>query len=112
MLPQLTKQLRLQIAAVPIGAKSAPKCKEAFELIKECDKIMGLDLHVLPKVEEEDEHANDDPALVAEVEAAIAARAAAKKAKDYAEADRIRNDLAAKGIILTDTPKGVKWKKN
>jgi len=93
-------------------AKSAPKCKEAFELIKECDKIMGLDLHVLPKVEEEDEHANDDPALVAEVEAAIAARAAAKKAKDYAEADRIRNELAAKGIILTDTPKGVKWKKN
>jgi len=49
--------------------------------------------------------------VVAEVEAAIEARKAAKKAKDYAEADRIRGELAAKGIALIDTPQGTKWKR-
>ena len=41
----------------------------------------------------------------------IALRAEAKKAKDYAKADAIRNELKEKGIILEDTPQGVKWKK-
>lgn len=45
------------------------------------------------------------------IEAMIAKRAAAKKAKNYAEADAIRNELREKGIILEDTPQGVKWKK-
>ena len=42
----------------------------------------------------------------AEIEAAIAARAAAKKAKNFAEADRIRNELDAKGIVLKDSKDG------
>ena len=41
----------------------------------------------------------------------IAERTAAKKAKNYAEADRIRDELKARGIILEDTPQGVKWKR-
>lgn len=45
------------------------------------------------------------------IEEMIAKRAAAKKAKNYAEADAIRNELREKGIILEDTPQGVKWKK-
>lgn len=45
------------------------------------------------------------------IEKMIAERAAAKKAKNYAEADRIRDELKAKGIILEDTPQGVKWKR-
>lgn len=44
-----------------------------------------------------------------EIEAAIAARATAKKNKNYAEADRIRADLAARGILLTDTPTGTTY---
>ena len=47
-----------------------------------------------------------------EVEAQIQARQDAKKAKDYAEADRIRDALKARGIELTDIPHGVKWKRN
>ena len=53
---------------------------------------------------------NTDEALIAEIEAAIAARVAAKKAKNYAEADRIRADLLARGIVLEDTREGTKYK--
>jgi cysteinyl-tRNA synthetase len=47
----------------------------------------------------------------AEVEERIAARAAAKKAKDFAMSDQIRVDLLAQGIILEDTKSGVRWKR-
>ena len=50
-----------------------------------------------------------DDAFIAEIEAAIADRAAAKKAKNYAEADRIRAALAEKGVTLQDTPNGTKY---
>ncbi len=48
---------------------------------------------------------------VSYIEEMIEKRAAAKKAKNYAEADAIRNELREKGIILEDTPQGVKWKR-
>jgi cysteinyl-tRNA synthetase len=47
----------------------------------------------------------------AEIEAAITARQAARKAKDFKEADRLRDDLKAKGVILEDGPKGTTWKR-
>ena len=47
----------------------------------------------------------------AEVEALIRARADAKKAKNFAEADRIRDELKAQGIEITDVPGGAKWKR-
>ena len=39
-------------------------------------------------------------------------RTEAKKAKDFAKADEIRNALAARGITIIDTPNGPTWKRN
>ena len=47
----------------------------------------------------------------ARIEALVEARIAAKKAKNYAEADRIRAELAAEGIVIIDTAQGSEWKR-
>jgi cysteinyl-tRNA synthetase len=47
----------------------------------------------------------------AEVEALIVKRTEARKSKDFALADQIRDELLAKGIVLEDTAQGVKWKR-
>lgn len=52
-----------------------------------------------------------EESIDADIEALIAERTAAKKAKDFARADAIRDELLAKGIVLEDTREGVKWKR-
>ncbi|MDD5587350.1 MAG: class I tRNA ligase family protein, partial [Alphaproteobacteria bacterium] len=47
----------------------------------------------------------------AKIEAQIAARLAARKAKNFAEADRIRDELAAQGILLEDSTAGTTWRR-
>ena len=86
---------------------------EKLALLRDFDRVLSLDLIDAAKARvnaeaEEATPASDDP-LVAEIEAAIAERARAKKEKNYAEADRIRAELAARGITLIDTPNGTKF---
>ncbi len=88
-------------AANELIASNAPlgAVERASELLDELCGLMGF---IEPK-------SGDDEAFIAEVEAAIARRAAAKKVKNYAEADKIRAELLEQGIVLEDTPNGTKW---
>lgn len=83
------------------------KSNDIYNSIMNSDKILGLDLD---KEEITGQQIPADDILKAEIEEQISLRTAAKKAKNYAEADRIRNALAEKGIILTDTPNGTTYK--
>ena len=50
--------------------------------------------------------------LDADIEALIEERQQARKNRDFARADEIRDELLAKGIVLEDTREGVRWKRN
>ncbi len=89
------------------AARSRPLSQDIFDFCQKCDAVLSLDLDREEKKEEHEE-AGEDPEILRQ----IALRVEAKKAKNYAEADRIRNELAAKGILLIDTPTGTTYKKN
>jgi cysteinyl-tRNA synthetase len=52
-----------------------------------------------------------DQAVDADIEALIAGRNAARKSRNFAESDRIRDELLSRGIILEDTPGGTRWRR-
>ncbi len=80
-------------------------------LIADFDKVLSLDLiEEAEKLNKADTPAESDE-FAEEIEKLIAERAAAKKEKNFAVADRIRDELKARGIILEDTAEGTKWKR-
>lgn len=72
-------------------------CEAAAKLFDELCDVLGL---VYDRKKED---------LDSEIEALIAQRTEARKSKNWAEADRIRDELKAMGIVLEDTAQGVKW---
>jgi cysteinyl-tRNA synthetase len=87
--------------ALDTGAWDAPVTAAALAAF---DGIMNV-LDVLPG----EDRVEDD--VAAWVEGRIAARQAARKAKDYARADAIRKEITDRGIELEDTPQGTRWKR-
>ena len=89
------------------------KTNDATKLaaIADFDKVLSLNLlqaaEAHRKKEAEEAAASADP----EIDALVQARTDAKKAKNYAEADRIRDELKARGIEIIDTPQGSKWRR-
>ena len=76
-------------------------------VIDDFDKVLSLDLLKADAAGNGD--AGEDAELTAFVESKIEERKEAKKAKDFAKADAIRNELLEKGIVIEDTREGVKW---
>ncbi len=99
---------RLQLAT----KDSELKPEEALALIIKMDSVLALSLVEEAKKSTEphqDDHQDDSEAQ--EIDKLVLARTEAKKVKDFETADKIRNDLAARGIIIIDTPTGPTWKR-
>jgi cysteinyl-tRNA synthetase len=79
-------------SAVPPGAKAT--------LLREWDRVLGLDL----------DRSTPDTALPAGAAVLLHAREKARAAKDFAESDRLREELAGMNVAVTDTPEGQRWK--
>jgi cysteinyl-tRNA synthetase len=81
---------------------------ESLLTVFKMDRILGLDLagEAMRRNRAEDESQES----VEDIEALIAERSMAKKAKDFARADQIRNTLKERGIILEDNPTGTTWR--
>ena len=81
------------------GNSSREYTEKLLSVLQKLADVMGLIVNKKEEILDED------------IEALIEERQAARKAKDFARADQIRDELAGKGIILEDTREGVKWKR-
>ena len=89
---ELVKHVNTQLAAAPC----AQWCAKNLATLNQMLTILGIPM---PKAQ----------VLDAEIEALIAARQTARKAKDFAKSDRVRDVLLGMGIVLEDTREGVRW---
>jgi cysteinyl-tRNA synthetase len=98
---ELVRALNSSIDAGELHAAEVPAVRATFEGF---DRVLGI----LSLRRAEDER---PPVPVEEIDQLIQARRAARAARDFAEADRIRKDLESRGILLEDTSTGTRWKR-
>ena len=109
----LNADLNTSLAVTALYDVLKAKVNDATKLyaLKDFDQVLSLNLlaaaQALQKKQAEEAAASADP----EIDALVAARTEAKKAKNYAEADRIRDRLKEMGVEIIDTPQGTKWRK-
>ena len=109
----LNADLNTSLAVTAVYDVLKAKCNDATKvaLLKDFDSVLSLNL--LPAAEKyrqeqkKEEAEESDP----EIEALIAARTKAKKEKNFAEADMIRDELRFRHIEIIDTPQGTKWRR-
>jgi cysteinyl-tRNA synthetase len=97
----LVRAVNTAIDAKEMSTADATAVRAAFDHF---DAVLGF----LSLRRAEDER---PPVPVDEIESLIGARKDARSRRDFAEADRIRQDLDARGIILEDSPQGTRWKR-
>jgi cysteinyl-tRNA synthetase len=97
----LVQALNSAIDAEEIGTGEVPAIRAVFD---EFDRVLG----VLSLRRAEDAR---PPVPVEEIEQLIEARHAARRRRDFAAADQIRTDLAARGVLLEDNAAGTRWKR-
>ena len=108
----------LAITALYDVLKAKTNAATKLALLRDFDRVLGIEVVEAAEAELKTEEeakaaaaaaAAADP-FIREIEDAIARRIAAKKAKNFAEADAIRAELAAKGVTLIDVPGGTNYK--
>ena len=109
----LNADLNTSLAVTAVYDVLKAKTNDGTKLaaLKDFDRVMCLNLlqaaQSLRQKQKTEEEASADP----EIDALVLARTEAKKAKNFAKADEIRDELKARGIEIIDTPQGTKWRK-
>ena len=109
----LNGDLNTSLAITAVYDVLKAKTTDATKLaaIADFDRVLSLDLLAAAEKVRNQHSEEDAQSADPEIDALVAARTQAKKEKNYAEADRIRDLLKEKGIEIIDTPQGAKWRK-